>query len=139
MRFQLSPLDIMQVDAVLFEERRLSITSTRRFSHHDTGSVNVSWTEAGLGMQLTSARQLYQHTHAEAGVVLGPWEDQHVSLSVRHETDTYSVKAQLQCTGFGVWHPSVDSVGMLHHMVVNAVHPLAASRTKRWRSNSQLI
>jgi hypothetical protein len=90
-------LDVVQVNATVFnDDPSISISSTRRFGYRDSATASVSYSQAGLGLDLTSNRQIFEGTNASLGCTLGPIEERGMTFAVRHEKEWYTLHGKVQ-------------------------------------------
>jgi hypothetical protein len=97
MQYQLTPLDVLTVDAtVLTDNPSCSVSSTRRFSYRDTGTFGLNYSGDGLGCTVATTRQLFESTSAQLEYTLGPLDDRGMALAISHERDRYKIAAKLE-------------------------------------------
>ena len=72
------------------------VQSTRQLSPHTSATVAASWQpESGLGLQVSSARQLSEHASGEFTWVVGPSEAAGMALSLSWRGERYMVSGKL--------------------------------------------
>lgn len=92
----LSPNDEIEGSAVLGLRSLLTLTSTRRLGHYTTAAVsaNYSW-DQGMGLQVTTSRQLYTNTSASLTWVVGPATATGMNFSITHRGTKYVITGKL--------------------------------------------
>jgi len=74
----------------------LQLTSTRQLSQRSSASLTASWTpEAGVGLEVSSHRQISDAVAGELAMVLGPAGAEGVALTLRRTADKTDVNGTL--------------------------------------------
>lgn len=92
----LSPNDEIEGSAVLGLRSLLTLTSTRRLGHYTTAAVsgNYSW-DQGMGLQVTTSRQLHHNTSASLTWVVGPVNATGMHFSLTHRATKFVITGKL--------------------------------------------
>lgn len=92
----LSPNDELEASAVLGLRSLLTLTSTRRLGHYTTAAVSGNYSlDQGMGLQVTTSRQLYDKTSASVTWVLGPATATGINFSITHRSTKYVITGKL--------------------------------------------
>jgi hypothetical protein len=95
--YRASQRDTFNIEANLGRQHQVvAVSSQRVLSQRDTGSLTVTYSPYGPGMQLGIIRQLYDRVRAELNWVLGPAEEAGVVFNVTRSSDVWSVTGKLQ-------------------------------------------
>lgn len=110
--YRASERDTFNVEANLGRRQQVVAVSTQRvLSQRDTGTLAVTFSPYGAGMQLGFIRQLYDRVRAELNWVLGPSEEAGVIFNITRGSDRWSITGKLQVwcssTYSLPWHPVV--------------------------------
>jgi hypothetical protein len=73
-----------------------AVSCTRVLTQQDTGTLTMTYSPNGLGLQTGLARQLYESLRGEVLWVLGPEEEAGVTFSITHTKERFSVTGKLQ-------------------------------------------
>lgn len=92
----LSPLDSLEVNAVLGLRSLLTVTSNRQLGTYTTGSLSATYSYGqGMGMQATTSRQLTAATSASLTWVIGPSPGTAMIFSMSHKGTKYAITGRL--------------------------------------------
>lgn len=95
--YRASERDTFNIEANLGRQHQvIAVSSQRVLSQRDTGTLAVTHTPFGPGMQLGFIRQLYDRVRAELNWVLGPAEEAGVVLNITRGSDRWSITGKLQ-------------------------------------------
>jgi hypothetical protein len=95
--YRASERDSMNVEANLGRQHQVvAVTSQRVLSQRDTGTLAVTYSPHGPGLQLGLIRQLYDRVRGELNWVVGPAEEAGVVFSITRGSDQWSVTGKLQ-------------------------------------------
>ncbi|KAF6251111.1 molecular chaperone [Scenedesmus sp. NREL 46B-D3] len=92
----LSPNDSLEAQAVLGLRSLLQLTSTRRLGHYTTAAMigTYEW-QQGMGLQLTTSRQLTHSSSASLTWVVGPPNSSTLNFAVSHRGSRYTLTGRI--------------------------------------------
>ena len=94
--YRASDRDTFNIEANLGRQHQVvAVSSQRVLSQRDTGTLAVTCSPHGAGMQLGFIRQLYDRVRAEVNWVLGPAEEAGVVFNVTRGSDQWSITGKL--------------------------------------------
>ena len=95
--YRASDRDTFNIEANLGRQHQVvAVSSQRVLSQRDTGTLAVTCSPHGAGMQLGFIRQLYDRVRAEVNWVLGPAEEAGVVFNVTRGSDQWSITGKMQ-------------------------------------------
>lgn len=126
--YRASDRDTFNVEANLGRQHQVvAVSSQRVLSQRDTGTLALTASPFGVGMQLGCIRQLYDRVRAELNWVLGPAEETGVVLNITRGSDNWSVSGKLQVL-FLLYSQCIDMRGQYSHPPTCACDCIVLSR-----------
>jgi hypothetical protein len=131
--YRASDRDTFNIEANVGRQHQVvAVTSQRVLSQRDTGTLAITYSPHGQGMQLGLIRQLYDRVRGELNWVLGPSEEAGVTFSITRGSDQWSITGKLQVWCFRQ-HLTVTPV---QRFVAYSLLPSAHASQQLWQGFS---